>query len=226
MAKVLFSDLIVGMSGSTAGATYARNRYGSYRRQKVTPVNPDTPAQQAQKAILSAFAQGWRVLTQQQRDAWDGAVNNFIGTNIWGNSKRFTGSVLYTRLNSLLASVGQAAISAPPMPAAVPSPGMGAIVITPGTNVFTVALAPPGAGFTTQIWASPPVSPGVSYVKNLYKQIGVIPGATASPYDFEADYLAVYGIPPIDSKVFIQLVVIQNATGLRSAPNSNYTIVA
>lgn len=223
--KIMLGDFVTGASGSQGGTTYSRNRYGAYKRQRTIPVNPDTPAQQAQKSILSAFAQGWRALTQQQRDAWDAAVNNFIGTDVFANSKRLTGSALYTRLNSIIASIGGVAISVPPIPSAVPAAGIGAIIIDVAAPTYTVALAPPGGAFHVQIWATPPVSPGVSYVKNLYKQIGAFIGSTASPYDFEADYNAIYGIPPVGTKVFVKLVVVRTLTGLTSVATSDYTTV-
>jgi hypothetical protein len=223
--KIMYGDFVTGASGSQGGTTYSRNRYGAYKRQRTIPVNPDTPAQQAQKSILAAFAQGWRGLTQQQRDAWDAAVTNFIGTDVFANSKRLTGSALYTRLNSIIASIGGVAISVPPLPSAIPAAAIGAIVLNVTAPAYTVALTPPGAAFTVQIWATPPVSPGISYVKNLYKQIGAFVGSTVSPYDFEADYNAIYGIPPLGTKVFIKLVVVRTLTGLTSVANSDYTIV-
>lgn len=225
MAKVLFGDGIVGLSGSTGATTYARNRYGYYRRNKVIPVNPSTPAQQSSRAILAAFSQQWRILTQAQRDAWEGAVENFLGTDVLANVKRLSGSVLYTRLNSVLVSIGQPAITEPPLPSSVPSAQLGAITIDTTTPTYNATYANPGAGFTIQVWATPPVSPGVSYVKNLFKVIMTEAGLTVPPLDFEAAYNAVYGVPAVGTKVFLKMVVVQNATGLRSAPSTGFAIV-
>jgi len=225
MAKVLFGDGIVGLSGSTGASVYARNRYGYYRRNKVIPINPDTAAQQAVKSILSAFAQQWRTLTQSERDEWEGAVDNFIGTGAFGNSNRYSGNVLFTRLNSVLAAVGLSPITTPPLPSSVPSAAVGTIVIDTTAPTYTAAVADPGASFTLQVFATPPVSPGKSYVKNLYKQIDAVTGGGGASVDFEAAYNAVYGVPPVGTKVFVKIVVVENASGLRSIATSNSTIV-
>ena len=214
------------LSGSAGGTTASRNRGGGYFRNKSIPTNPDTVYQQAARAILAAFSQAWRGLNQPQRDAWDAAVNNFIGTDVFGVGRRKTGKNLYTSLNANLSSVALAAISAPPLPVAVPSASVGAVIIAIGAGTFTVAITDPSASYTLQVWASAPLSAGVSYAKNQYRQIDAVTGGGGSPLDFEAAYLAKFGTPPVGTKVFVKIVVIHNASGIKSAASTGYAIVA
>jgi len=223
--KILWGMGLTDGSGSVGGNTASRNRGGSYMRRKGQPTNPDTIPQQAARAILSAFAQAWRGLTQAQRDAWEAATSNFPFSDRLGQSRLLSGSQLYTKLNSMLASVGQAAITSPPIPSAIPSASVGTVVVDLSGPTYTAVYTPPGAGFTTQLWATPPVSPGINYVKNLYKQIDAVAGTTVSPIDFESAYNAVFGVPPLGTKIFVKAVVVQNASGLSSAGSTSSTIV-
>lgn len=214
------------LSGSAGGTTASRNRGGGYFRNKAIPTNPDTVAQQASRTILAAFAQQWRTLTQPQRDAWDAAVNNFIGTDVFGVGRRKTGATLFTMLNANLASVGQAAITAPPLPNSVASPAISGVTIAIGAGTYEIAYTPSGVLFTAQLWATPPVSAGVSYVKNQYRQIDAIAGGGASPLDFQAAYEAKFGVPPVGTKVFVKMVLVSNASGIKSQASTGFAIVA
>jgi len=214
------------LSGSAGGTTASRNRGGGYFRNKAIPTNPDTVAQQAARSILAALSQNWRSLTQAQRDAWDAAVNNFISTDVFGVGRRKTGKNLYTALNANLASVGQATISVPPVPAAVPSAAVASVTIAIGAASYEVVYTPPAASFSVQVWATAPLSAGVSYAKNQYRQIDAVIGGGASPLDFQAAYNAKFGVPPAGTKVFAKLVVVQNASGIKSTASTNFDIVA
>lgn len=68
--KVKFGGGIADGRGSIGGTTYSRNRYGSYARQRVTPVNPQTPAQIRARSTFQAAVTAWRRLTDAQRAAW------------------------------------------------------------------------------------------------------------------------------------------------------------
>lgn len=214
------------LSGSAGGTTASRNRSGGYFRNKAIPTNPDTIFQQAARSILAAFSQAWRGLTQAQRDAWNGAVNNFISTDVFGVGRRKTGKNLYTALNANLASVALAGISAPPFPVAVPSAGVSAVVIAVGAGTFTVDFTDPAATETIQVWATAPLSAGVGYAKNQFRQIAAVTGGAGSPLDFSLAYQSKFGVPPVGTKVFVKLVIVNNATGLKSTASTGYAIVA
>lgn len=212
--KILLGAFNAGMSGSIGGTTASRNRGGAYLKRRSTPLNPSTPAQVASRAILASFAQGWRGLTQLQRDAWAAAVDNFQGTDTLGELRRPSGSQLYNRLNSVLASVGLASISNPPLPVAVPVATATSLTAAITGSTMDVVYTPPGAGTTVQVWATAGVSPGISYVKNQYRLIAASDGAVVSPLDIWADYVAKFGTPVIGTKIFVKLVTVNDASGI------------
>src|SRR5690554_6218576 len=102
MAKVKYGEMIASMSGSINGTTHSRNRGGAYMRNRSIPVNPQTVAQQAIRAILSSLSSAWRDLTPSQRNGWNSATSNFPVTDQFGDQRELSGHQLFVRLNSNL----------------------------------------------------------------------------------------------------------------------------
>lgn len=224
--KIKWGALVVDGRGKIGGQVASKNRSGAYMRNKVTPVNPQSTAQNAVRNTLSTLSQGWRALTQNQRDAWDGAVANFASTNIFGDIINPTGKNLYTALNANLASVGEAAISTPPTLAEVVGIAVGAITVAVGAGTYSAVFTGDDPSMIYQIWATASVSPGKSFVKNLYRQIGFVAGGAGSPLDFSADYLAKYGAAIESQKVFFKMVGVVSTTGQKGVGSSGFAIAA
>lgn len=211
--------------GKINGSVASKNRSGAYVRTKVTPVNPQTSAQIAARNVLSNFSQAWSGLTQAQRDAWNSAVGDFQTTDIFGDLRSPTGKNLYTKLNANLVSVGLAAISVPPLPSTVDAITITAVAIAVGAVTYDATFTGDNASVSYQVWATPGVSPGVSFVKSEYRQIGAVAGGGGSPYDFSADYLAKYGAPAVGTKVFVKMVPVNATTGQKGIGSEGSTIV-
>lgn len=224
--KVKYSALMSAASGKLNGSVASKNRSGAYLRNKVTPVNPQTAAQNAVRSRLASFSQAWRGLTAAQRAAWDGAVNQFQKTNVFGDLVSPTGKNLYTRLNSNLDNIGESAISSPPLPAEVPEPIAGALTYDVGTgDAATFAFTNDSSAVTYALFATAPLSPGIGFFKNRYRQIGIYAGSGGSPIDFKADYIAKFGAPAEGQKIAVKLVPIVVATGQRGVGATASTLV-
>lgn len=109
---MLFKSGLTGEArGSMGGITAARNRYGLYFRQRVTPVNPNSTRQQVVRAVWMFLANQWTdVLTQLQRDAWDLYGENVIFKNKLGDDIQLTGYSHYQRSNGAIAAAGGALV--------------------------------------------------------------------------------------------------------------------
>ncbi|GAI26829.1 unnamed protein product, partial [marine sediment metagenome] len=70
--KIKYGGLVTDGRGSIAGNTFSRNHYGPYVRARVTPVNPNTAAQQLIRNAVAFLAAYWaETLTANQRTAWN-----------------------------------------------------------------------------------------------------------------------------------------------------------
>ncbi len=220
--KMKFGAIVVDGRGKIGGHVASKNRGGAYLRTKVTPANAKTTFQQGVRAIFTQLSQGWRSLTQAQRDAWNAAVSGFSRTNIFGDLINPSGINLYQRLNNNLLSIGEALITTPPLPSEV-----GACVLSAASNAIGAAtmdltFAPTvPANTIVKIMATQPLSPGKSFVKNEFRQIGTMPTAETSPFDVKALYLAKFGSQgEIGQKIVFKLLPINSVTGQAGAESS------
>lgn len=181
------SPVVAGASGSIGGATYSRNRFGQYIRNRAVPVNPSSSFQQVVRNALSQLVTRWtETLTQAQRDAWDVYGQNVPVVNALGASINLTGQNWYIGNNipRLQAAIG-VVDSAP----TIFDRGTFEIpVITINATADTIAVdfdnvAPPynetGAGLL--VFVSRPVNPSVNFFKGPYRFAGIILGNTTTP---------------------------------------------
>lgn len=201
-------------SGKLGGHVASRNRGGAYFRTRVTPVNPSTTYQAAARALLTTISQSWRALTAAQRAAWNAAVQDFARTDVFGNLKNPSGFNLYQRLNNNLVTVGSAQITSPPLVDDVYAPTSLSLAAAAGAGTMVATYAPViPAGQAVKLFATPPQSPGVSFVKSEYRLLEVIVAADVSPYDFDTSYTARFGAYAAGQKVFVKFVGVNSVTG-------------
>ena len=211
--------------GKLNGTVFSKNRGGAYARVKVTPSNPRYPAQMFVRSNLAFIAQKWKTLTQQQRDAWAGAVSNYTRTDVFGDVKTPTGYSLFMRINTALRDASTDLffnIPAPTMEVA----GVESVVGVPGQSEdpasITVSFDDTATGNAyLLIDASPPLSQGVSTAGSRYKRIANEEVLDVSdPFavtDFVASYQSVYGTIPEGQKIFVRVTVMM-PNGQRGVP--------
>ena len=218
--KIKFGALVVAGRGKIGGHVASRNRAGSYLRTKVTPVNPQSVDQVGARNRLAGISSDWRVLTAAQRIAWNAAVADYATTDIFGDIRNPSGFNLHQKLNNNLVNVAQAQITAPPLPEAVDAFTSLSLAADFTLQTVTVTYAPAIAADHSAIaFATPAISPGISFVKSEYRQYDVLVAADASPFSNETEYIAKFGpVGAVGMKVFIKLVQINWATGQAGIP--------
>ncbi len=141
MALIKFGGGIVQMSGSIAGNTFARNRYGNYVRARTKPTNPNTAAQVAVRASLAQLTVRWsQTLTAGQRTAWNLYAANVVMTNKLGESMNLSGFNHYIRSNSFRSRSAAPIIDDGPVIFEIPEADPAfAITASEATQIVTVA---------------------------------------------------------------------------------------
>lgn len=216
--KVKYSLFLADARGKLNGSVAAKNRYGQYFRNKVTPVNPQTIAQVKQRSLLAQFSQQWRTLSQLERDSWKGAVDSWTRTNIFGDVVTPSANILYNRLNMNIAIAGGTPITLPPAPTGVETPTALSVDYDSTAGTLEMAFAPStvDADLSLIIEATDQMSPGVSYMKNKFRQIAVKTSVTASPIDIIADYVAKFGEPTEGLRAGFRISFVSKTTGEKS----------
>lgn len=215
--------LTVPESGSLAGTTASRNRFGQYNRTRATPVNPNSTFQIAARTRVGTNSAGWRALTDVQRAGWTSLGLQMSRTDSLGQVYTLTGFLAYVSVNNSNLKAGNAVVSAAP---ALSTPaGLLTATITLTAAAFSIAYTttPLAAGVRLFAFASPQRSAGRAFEAD-YRLISVSAAAAASPADIFTPYAARLGTPVVGNKIFVSLV--NYSLGFLSAPFNVATIVA
>lgn len=202
MAKIKFGMMMTDARGKLGGQVFSKNRAGAYVRTKVTPSNPRTIAQMESRAILGAQSSAWNQLTDPQRLTWEGAVENWKKTDIFGDLKTPSGKSLFVRINKNLEQSGQAVVLVAPDKMEIPVVSATGVSgsVTDTEFVFD-GLASVPAGMVMQIRATEMLPAGVNYVKNRLRVIDYIPAGAITGTDVWDAYVAKFGAPVADANI-------------------------
>jgi len=130
MALIKFGGGVVQMSGSIAGNTFARNRYGNYCRARTKPVNPQTARQTSIRSGMAFLTSRWgQTLTAVQRTAWNLYASSVTMTNRLGETINLTGFNHYIRSNMIRKQLAYTIIDDGPVLFEIPA----------GDPVFSIA---------------------------------------------------------------------------------------
>jgi len=139
MALVKYGGGIVQASGSIAGNTFARNRFGNYMRARTKPVNPQSARQVAARNRVAFLAEEWSAtLTPAQRLSWAAYAAAVSWTNRLGESVNLTGFNMFVRSNAAILGVGGVVVADGPTVLSLPN----------SDPLFSVALSE-ASGITT-----------------------------------------------------------------------------
>lgn len=207
--------LDVPQSGSVAGVTSSRNRFGQYRRTRAIPVNPSSDRQGLIRGYLGDLSQAWRDLTDAQRAGWETLALSMVRTDALGQSYALDGQQAYISVNMANLNAGNATVSAAPGMIAPTGLISATITSTGGTLSAAYTATPLSAGCRLFSYASPQRSPGRSFESDL-RLIAVSAAAAASPANLLSAYTARFGAPVVGQKIHFSFQVYEG--GFLSAP--------
>lgn len=214
--------LDVPQSGSVAGVTSSRNRFGQYRRTRAQPVNPASSFQQTVRSRMQQNADGWKALTATQREGWGALGAQYVRYDAVGQAYDLTGFLAYCSVNNNKLQAGDAVVADAPL-YALPAPITSVTpTITSASNSVAWTVTPLAAGERIFIWQSPMRSAGRAF-ENDFRLIAVSAAAAASPSNVLAAYQARFGTPVTGARIFTSVQRYLN--GFLSVPILTSTVV-
>lgn len=222
MAKIKYSALVSDMRNKLNGSVLSKNRYGSYIRNKVTPVNPQSIYQTQARQRLSNLSSAYRSLAGPLITAWGKASANFPFTDIFGDVKHLSGQTLFVKLNSNLVKINQPQISSPPLPAAFPI-----LSIISGRSEYdaqndyelelTINTPTVPVGFSMVVYATEGLPSSIRFVKNRMRYLGHFT-ASASKVSLGPGYTTRFGEPLVGEYSHFLVALVNHETGQQSIP--------
>lgn len=217
--KIKWGAFVTDGRGKVGGHVASKNAAGAFFRTKVTPTNPNTPAQSAARALFGLISQQWSALTQAQRNAWNEAVSEWQTTNIFGDLKKPTGKALFQRLNNQAQAAGLSAVTDVPQKGSLPDAIVSAVTIAVGAGTLVATGADSSASTQVVIWGTAPLSQGTSVPGSKLRQLYSVAGDSYDSSDAYNAYVAKFGAPVANDNIFIAVQYVID-TGQASPPQS------
>lgn len=153
MARILYGNLVAEARGKIGGLVYTHSASGQVARTKVSPTQPQTPAQQAARSRLSQATKLWATLTQAQRAAWQSAAALATAPTGLGNRRKRNGYQLFVAQCLNLPAADVPALQCPPVPGTLPRPAtieLTALLPMVTSRLEQVAIINGGTGYTSE----------------------------------------------------------------------------
>jgi len=195
MALVKYGAGIIQVSGSIAGDTHARNRFGNYIRPRTKPINPRSSRQMGARLLVMILAEQWREepMTSEIREAWQTYATSVTWNNRLGENVVLTGFNAFIQCNVALMTAGGDMITAAPAALGLPAGGEDFAVAGSATDKKLVitfdnteAWATETGGFLS-IQMGRPQSASHNFFGGPYRYAGSIPGDDAVPPESGAE---------------------------------------
>lgn len=173
----------------------------------------DSERWQTQKLKLTEITSQWRTLTAPTQLAWEAAAPSFPYIDKFGNPQTPSGYQLFTTLNLNLLAIGQNTITAPPAPAAKPSIAPIALDITQAAGPWNVTWNATAAVASVLACATSAVSVGVTRTPERTRVLAAAPMGAGQPIDIRALWVATYGEPPSEGRIFLTISATDQLSG-------------
>lgn len=229
MAKILFGVGVADARNKLGGHVFSKNRNGAYLRQKVSPSQPRSASQLNVRSMFGQLSKAWgQILSDMQRSGWNALAATNPRPDRFGNPQVLTGLQMYQSINRNLSTIGAARLDTAPPSLTVEGLTSVALTATFTGSVLSLVFTPtpPGASSHLVVFATPPVSPGKTFLTPFLKLTHADPAAaTASPRDLYAEWSALFGALQPGQSIAISAFFIDDITGAAGTPASTSAII-
>jgi hypothetical protein len=228
MALAKYGGIISELRGKEAGVIFSRNAYGSYMKQKVSPVNPQTALQQDQRQQMGNLAKLWATLTAGEKAAWDNLGAQVTRVNRFGDTTNYTGFALFMKCNRNILLCGQAAIVDAPSVPQISTLAITAFTADESTPNILVTFTPTPVAADEYLFCyiTPNIVTGRRFVKNYYRLVKKLAAAGTSPDNVYASWNGLFGTTLIlGASLFAKFKLVSSVTGFETVPQVKSCVV-
>lgn len=232
--------LTAPQSGSQAGTTASRNRFGQYLRTRAMPVQPRTPKQTFNRALLTGSSSTWRTLSAVTQTAWNDYAAQITRSDSLGQNYQPTGAELFVAAVVCSGSSGFASDPPSVLPTYVLQVSSVAYVDpTPGPEALNVGIVVTSANNLVKIETSGPISGGITSAAAVRRWFSLPDGAanlqalqfpmSASPIDAITAYKRLFPSPVTGNNIWFRFTEIffdgSSAAGVTNTLKQTYRLV-
>lgn len=222
MASIKWSALVSEVKGVLNGSILSHSRLGQTIRNRSSRLGRPSSSWSASRVMLAYVASQWKLLTIAQQASWQAMTASYPYIDKFGNPQTPSGYQLFCTLNVNLLLTNNLVDFTPHLPTAesniapllFDTNAIGGLEIN-----FTPAAGPVSI---IMVYASAPLSQGVTVPPRYMRLISKISDNTASPYTLTTDYNRVFPLLPSGSRVFLRAEQLQIDIGQRYDTGSGF----
>jgi len=216
---VKWGSIIVKGSGKLGGHVFSGGPSGASVHTLAKARNPQTKYQMGIRSRFTQLTQGWRNLTETQRESWYDAVSSFSRVNRFGDVVTLSGKNLYESLNNNLLGIGASIQETAPMPGELNVNRVDRVVIDTVNETITIT-GTFRQFFGYQVVATEGLSQGVKSGQSKERFIiarGALGGGggISAPNLVYQNYVRRFAEPRIGEKIFVGTYTV-NTSGQKS----------
>jgi hypothetical protein len=221
MASIKYSGFISDVRGSVNGSTFSKNHYGSYMKNKVSPIIPITPFVSKARANLSFFASSWRTLTQSQRDSWKAFASNMTFFNKFGDSYTPSSFNVFCMINMNSFNIDGSFLAESPL---YVNPSISELISVTfeDTDVYHMFVNSrsqytPNNSYLL-VYCSNPLSIGTNYIQNRLYFVGYLQPLSSFPLDIYPMFAARFNLSFTPCSINFKFIFMHETSCIASSP--------
>ena len=216
---IKWGSIVVKGSGKLGGHVFSDGPGGASVHTLARARNPQTKYQMAIRARFTLLSQGWRDLTEVQRESWYGAETEFSRKNRFGDTVLLSGKNLYNALNAQRLIIGLPIVNLAPLPTELPKLRVDNTTIEL-TNERILIRGLFEGGTKYMVVSSGRISEGARSFREKVRIIVIGESNTggnyiAPPELVYSSYIEQFGEPKLGDKIFMGIYSV-NSSGQRS----------
>ena len=225
MAQVLFNPQIDGIIGKIGNETYSRVQSGYIVKKSPNPgkrnrINP-SGAQIKFRSYFSQVQRSWITCSLSQMEAWHVIASKSTFINKFGMKYTGDGYHLFLRLNQNRLIIGESIVLDAPCIQQLHQIPAATLIVSGAPDkslIFSYDSSYFFAETTYIVYCSPPLSPGIRYINNEWRNIAVMPINDSGLCDITTVYLRYYKDIVAGKKIFLKLIPVHIPSGTPGIP--------
>lgn len=222
-----FGSFIIEGRNKIGNQVASRNRGGTYLRERVVPFDTPSVYREICRLRTTFLSRLWATLSESDRILWNETADQIPVKNIFAEVRKLSGFAFFMKVNSNLNVIGLPPLFSPPQVPIFERCFVTRADVLSATSQFYIYFEPRiPLSLTIEIWATPQLSAGISFVKSEYRFVSTINFVVDSPFDFYPYWFGRFGEALIPGKkIFVKFVPIDVNTGFAGQHSVISTII-
>lgn len=231
--KIKHGSIVVETSGKLGGQDVLKSRSGHSLRNRSFQLDKQSASRSSVQSAFALLSKYWRELSQAQRKSWNSFASDVTFPDRFYDTTHYTGQQIFVKLNFNILLMGNSILLDPPSVIRTESYSIDLVINSgSGGTLFLNISSALAAGDRLKVFATRPLSRGVTAKPKLFRFIKLIDSAPSGQFDVYDEYVNIFGsVGDDNSQIIFKIIPVSYSTGFEgvqafSPPESPVVFVA